>query len=284
MITFRIHKQSGNAKKREIIVLHGGPAAAGSAAPIAQKLSYDGFTVIEPQQRDAETMHPNQDPAEVFTVDQHVRDLHELIIAQCSTKPVILGESWGAMLALAYAANYSQIVGPLVLVGCGTFDQGTRTILKQTISDRIEQTPGLKERFDCLETEIEDPQARMQQRIKLIEKIYNYAKLPESEIDGYADYPVKIDPIAHKHTWADMLRLQEQGVYPAAFKAITSPVLMIHGAHDPHPGIETYELLKQYMPQMDYHELERCGHSPWVERYARTEFFSRIRGWLAPRK
>ncbi|QDU35149.1 2-hydroxy-6-oxononadienedioate/2-hydroxy-6-oxononatrienedioate hydrolase [Poriferisphaera corsica] len=284
MITFRIHNQGGHHKKREIIVLHGGPAAAGSAAPIAQKLSQDGFTVIEPLQRDTDLLHPSEDPSKIFTVDQHVRDLHELIIAKCSVKPIILGESWGAMLALAYAARYPQIVGPLILVGCGTFSEDTRSVLRKTITDRIDQAPGLKDRFDSLESDIEDPHTRMQQHIKLIEKVYNYAKLPEAEIDGYAEHPIKLDAVAHKHTWCDMIRLQKEGMYPDAFKAITSPVLMIHGSHDPHPGIETYELLKQYMPQMDYHELERCGHSPWVERYARTEFFSRIRGWLALRK
>jgi hypothetical protein len=33
-----------------------------------------------------------------------------------------------------------------------------------------------------------------------------------------------------------MIRLQDHGVYPAAFSAIRSPVLMLHGAVDPHPG------------------------------------------------
>jgi len=32
------------------------------------------------------------------------------------------------------------------------------------------------------------------------------------------------------------VQLQEAGVYPAAFAAITSPVLMLHSTYDPHPG------------------------------------------------
>ena len=78
-----------------------------------------------------------------------------------------------------------------------------------------------------------------------------------------------------------MIRLQSDGTYPAAFAAITCPVLMLHGKHDTHPGLMIRDSLTPYLPQLEYVELVRCGHYPWLERHARDRFYEVVRGWLA---
>ncbi|MGA2441274.1 MAG: alpha/beta hydrolase, partial [Tepidisphaeraceae bacterium] len=88
------------------------------------------------------------------------------------------------------------------------------------------------------------------------------------------------DSKAHEDTWNDMLRLQREGQYPAALSTVQSPVLMLHGDYDPHPGPSTRDLLRRSIPQLEYHELRRCGHSPWRERFARDEFFQIMSRWL----
>ena len=90
----------------------------------------------------------------------------------------------------------------------------------------------------------------------------------------------RIDAHAYRETWDDMLRLQRDGTYPAVFAAIRSPVLMVHGAADPHPGRMILESLEPLIPGIEYVELERCGHYPWLERSARDPFFSLLREWL----
>jgi pimeloyl-ACP methyl ester carboxylesterase len=89
-----------------------------------------------------------------------------------------------------------------------------------------------------------------------------------------------LDVRAHTETWEDMVRLQEAGVYPAAFAAITSPILMLHGTYDPHPGQRIRASLAPYLPQLEYCEWERCGHSPWGKQFVRDEFFAVLRAWL----
>ena len=80
-----------------------------------------------------------------------------------------------------------------------------------------------------------------------------------------------------------MVQLQEAGVYPAAFAAIDVPVLMLHGAADPHPGQMVRAGLEPYMPQLEYREWARCGHYPWLERAVSDEFFAYLREWLTAR-
>jgi pimeloyl-ACP methyl ester carboxylesterase len=237
-LRLRTHGSAG----KTVIVLHGGPGAAGFAAGLAEGLS-DRFRVLEPWQRGS--------GAEPLTVATHIEDLHALIRARCGgERPALVGESWGAMLALAYAAAHPDDAAALALVGCGTFDHEARARLNATLAERAPSpTP------------------------------YDYAPLPQPEDEAAPPF----DDVAHAQTWQDMIRLQAEGLYPQAFAAIRSPVLMLHGDHDPHPGAMIRDSLAPYLPRLEYRALARCGHSPWIERFARDEFFAVLAAWLAQR-
>ncbi|MDM8006559.1 MAG: alpha/beta hydrolase [Phycisphaerae bacterium] len=250
-----------------VIVLHGGPAAAGSARPMARELANE-FRVLEPWQRGSGN--------EPLTVARHVADLHELIESRCGReRPALVGESWGAMLALAYAAEHPDAAGPLVLVGCGTFDTASRTRLMHTREQRI--TEEMREHLRNLEAECLQPA----ERIRRMQQVFSRADDYEPIVGrNEQDMTPEFDLEAHTETWNDMLRLQAEGVFPEAFGRIKSPVLMLHGDHDPHPGRMIEAVLRRHMPQLEYHELARCGHSPWNERHAREEFCAVLRSWL----
>ena len=182
------------------------------------------------------------------------------------------------MLALAYAAAHPDQSGPIVLVGCGTFDPASRSRLRVVLEERTDD--GLRRRLERLAAEFPDPAERMKATHTLTRRLYLYDPIPA---DGEEDVPEPFDIRAHTETWEDMVRLQDEGVYPAAFAAIRAPVLMLHGAFDPHPGRMTRAALEPHLPQLEYREWERCGHSPWLERAVRGEFFAVVRGWLARR-
>ena len=267
-----------------VIVLHGGPAATGEAAPIARGLA-DSFRVLEPWQRGS-----GDGP---LTVARHVEDLHELVAEQSGrdARPALVGESWGAMLALAYAAAHPTEAGPIVLVGCGTFDTAARARLVETLEERTGED--LRRRLEQLPKLFPDGEERLRKRYELMSSLYDFdaeesegtdARGPEAGSpngDGADDEVPSFDVEAHRETWQDMVRLQEEGVYPAAFAAIESPVLMIHGVYDPHPGRMIRAGLEPHIGRLEYHELERCGHSPWREKHARDEFFTTLKDWLA---
>jgi len=264
MLHYRIYGNQGPM----VFVLHGGPAAAGSAAPIARGLT-GSFRVFEPWQRGSGN--------ERLTVARHVADLHDLIQAHGQkSRYGLVGESWGAMLALAYAAAHPDAVSALALVGCGTFDRNARERMHRILEERFDKK--LREQLNRLEREITDASERLRMRYELMHPLYDYDPIESDLIDDLTD---SIDMRAHKETWDDMLRLQAEGIYPAAFTSIDSPVLMLHGVYDPHPGRLIYDSLKPYIQQLEYRELDRCGHHPWKERHAREEFFLILCKWLA---
>jgi len=242
-----------------VLALHGGPGAPGHMAPVARGLA-PRFRVLEPFQRGSA-----DGPT---SVAGHVDDLERLIDTRCADEtPALVGSSWGAMLALAHAAAHPRRRTPLVLIGCGTFDRAAREVFRANLDARGVSTlrpegPG------------DEDLAAFARRLA---PAYSHDLLTdELELEP-------CDARANRDTWDDMLRLQDEGVYPSALASITAPVLMLHGAVDPHPGPLVRDSLLPWLPQLEYRELERCGHYPWLERGARDEFFALLREWLARR-
>jgi pimeloyl-ACP methyl ester carboxylesterase len=221
-----------------VVVLHGGPGAPGYMAPVARALA-DTFRVLEPLQR--------RSGSGLLTVARHVEDLHEVIATMCAgVRPALVGSSWGAMLALAYAAAHSDEATPIVAIGSGTFDLAARARMRLLIDER-----------------------RSEGR-----SAYDYDRIEAP------DETLEVDERGRREAWDDMLRLQAEGVYPAAFSAIRSPVLMLHGEYDPHPGAMIRDSLAPWISKLEYREWPRCGHYPWMERHARDEFLATLRAWL----
>ncbi len=261
-----VREYGTRAAPATVIALHGGPAAAGDVAPVARELG-KRWHVLEPFQRGS--------GGAPLTVATHVRDLDDLIRDRChDRRPVLLGHSWGAMLALAYAASYSTTPAALVLVGCGTFSLAARAEFEARVDSRL--TPEIRADIARIEQTEADPDRRLGALGQLMTRVYGF-DVEEGEEDG------AVDAEAHRQTWADMVRLQRDRVYPAAFAAIHVPVLMLHGDADPHPGRLICQDLRRYMPQIEYRELLRCGHSPWLERQAKQVFFDTVNAWLGTR-
>ncbi len=260
LIKTRVYGTSGPY----VILLHGGPGAAGYMAPVARELA-GSFRVLEPFQRGS--------GREQLTVARHIADLDEVIKAYCrDQKPIIVGHSWGAMLALAYAAEHPGHAASLILIGCGTFDSAARDTLRATCKERMNES--FLHRIEQLPRKYSDPDERLAAMGRLMQKIDSYKLIsPCEQIE-------KCDARAHEESWQDMLRLQAEGIYPAAFAKINVPVIMMHGAYDPHPGQMIYAGLKRYLPELEYRQWDRCGHYPWLEKAVRDEFYAALREWL----
>ena len=107
LIEVREYGESGPT----VVLLHGGPGAPGSVASLARDLSSD-FRVLEPLQRCSGN--------EVLTVERHCLDL----AAVAPEKTLLVGWSWGAMLALSFF-DMNPAGNPLVKVARMREDQFT---------------------------------------------------------------------------------------------------------------------------------------------------------------
>ena len=175
------------------------------------------------------------------------------------------------MLAVAYAAAHPDTISGVVMVAPGTFDAVSRRHMNELIDERT--TPSVRQKMADLVNQVPDPNQRLKMHAKLMEGAYCFDSVPVRSTEPF-------DAGSYKETWDDMVRLQAAGVYPAAFKAITCPVLMLHGAFDPHPGDLIAASLLPHISHLEYRMWERCGHYPWLERAVTKEFYSVLLAWL----
>jgi len=249
-----------------VAVLHGGPGAPGEVSPLARALA-EGFTVLEPWQR-----HSGDRP---LTVAGHVEDLAAVLPEGAA----LVGWSWGAMLALSFAAANPGRVRSLALVGCGTYDPSSRAAYQEALGRRLgEEGRRRAERWRG-EMEAAGSDDERNRLLGALGRLLEGAQACEPLPDQVGE-PIWVDARGHQETWTDVLRLQAEGVEPSAFRAITCPVLMLHGDDDPHPGPATFEVLRRFIPQLQYRGFPRCGHQPWAERHAREPFLAALRDWL----
>jgi pimeloyl-ACP methyl ester carboxylesterase len=247
-----------------VAVLHGGPGAIGSCARLARDLS-SFCRVLEPLQR-----RSGEVP---LTVARHVEDL----AAALPDPAILVGSSWGAMLALSFAASHPHLVRSLALVGCGTYDRASRDAYRATMDERL--GPVGRERRTQLRQQLSEA-TNVHHRDLILSQIGGLEEHAQAfdliETAGHDE----IDAAGHSETWNDVLRLQDEGIEPASFSAIRCPVMMLHGDTDPHPGRTTYEILGQFVPQIEYREIPQCGHEPWLERWGREPFLETLREWI----
>lgn len=260
-----IEVRTYGAEGPQIVVLHGGPGAQGSAAGLALELQ-DDLRILEPIQRRSGTVP--------LTVARHVEDL----AAVAPTPATLIGWSWGAMLALSFAAKYPERVRAIALIGCGTFDQASRMAFHRAMEARL-AAPA----YRTLDTLLAQMQAERdpRERDRLFTRMGELAmKAQAFDAIDPIENPLPADAAGHTETWHDVLKLQREGREPAAFASIRCPVLMIHGDDDPHPGRMTRDVLGKVMPQLEYVGIPRCGHEPWIERHGREPFLRTLRGWI----
>jgi len=247
-----------------VVVLHGGPGAPGEMAPVARRLG-QRFRVLEPLQRTRGEVP--------LTVARHVADLAEVLREPVQEGPVrVVGFSWGAMLALAYAARRPGDVDRLVLVGCGTFDRHSREVFERRMAERT--SPDQRRRIECLEARLAVETDRQRRNALFAQLGAVYGRVQAFEpLATDAEETLSCDEVGFRQTWDDALSLQARGVQPAEFAEIRAPVVMIHGKEDPHPGPLIHESLARFIPHIKYRELPRCGHKPWIERQASDAFY-----------
>jgi pimeloyl-ACP methyl ester carboxylesterase len=239
-----------------VAVLHGGPGAAGSVASLARDLA-SLCRVLEPLQRRSGPVP--------LTVSRHVADLAAIL-----PEPAILvGWSWGAMLGLSFAVAHPDRVRSLILVGCGTYDVAARAAYHDAMAERL--GPAGRARQAELQRRLEQA-ADVATRDRVGAALGKLASRAQAFEPLAEDGEVQFDATGHQETWRDVLRLQDNAVEPQAFAAITCPVLMLHGRDDPHPGPAIRDSLLPYLTHLEYEELSRCGHAPWLERWGRKAF------------
>ena len=240
-----------------VAVIHGGPGAPGSMAPVARELSRS-FGVLEPLQ----------------TASSLKGQLHELkeILKKNGDLPIILiGSSWGAILSIIFTAKNPKFIKKLILVGSGVFEDFYSKSIMETRLNRLgeekrEMAQSLIEALD--NSVVRDKNIIMAKFGKLMTEADTYD--PIASDDEIIEYSYE----TYKNVWKEAKELRKCGKLLELGKKIQCPVVAIHGDYDPHPIKGIKNPLSRVLKDFRFVLLKNCGHLPWIEKKARDKFFN----------
>jgi pimeloyl-ACP methyl ester carboxylesterase len=239
-----------------VVVVHGGPGAAGEMAALARVLAAN-WGVLEPLQT-------------ATSLAGQIEELRTTIETHGSLPVTLVGFSWGAWLSFLVAARHPGLVRKLVLIGSGSYDDKDLARVHETRMNRLGEVKRatVGSLNEVLVHGAPD------------EKDMALARLGEllSKADAYdplAGGPEAIDCRAEifQEVWRDAAALRKSGALLAAGKQIACPVVAIHGDYDPHPAEGVQKPLAAVLKDFRFILLKNCGHRPWIERHAKEKFY-----------
>jgi pimeloyl-ACP methyl ester carboxylesterase len=243
-----------------VAVIHGGPGAPGEMAPVARALS-NARGILEPLQTSA-------------SVDGQVEELAALLMQYGTPPMVLIGYSWGAWLGLICAARYPAVVRKLILVSCGALEgSGAEALMTERMSRLCRDD---QEEILSLSALLGDPAVTGKDRLfarfgAIISRADTCCPEPDASA-GEGLLPPEYD--VYRRVWGEAEALRAGGTLLEYCSMIRCPVTAIHGDYDPSPAKGVRDPLARTIRDLRFIVLERCGHTPWIERQARERFYS----------
>jgi pimeloyl-ACP methyl ester carboxylesterase len=239
-----------------VAVIHGGPGAPGEVAPVARELS-TMCGVLEPFQT-------------ATTLDGQVQELRSVLEEEGKVPVILIGFSWGAYLSWLVAARYPALVKKLILVSCPPFEEQYAPAITQTRMKRLKKKG--RAEAQAILAQLADPavankNACLAKLGSLMSVADAYDSIHPDEEGFHCQYDV------FRGVWDEACELRRKQILLQMAKAIKCPVIAIHGDTDPHPAEGVNDPLVKELHDFRFVLLEKCGHRPWIERYASEEFF-----------
>ncbi|MCK4265083.1 alpha/beta hydrolase [Candidatus Babeliales bacterium] len=77
----------------------------------------------------------------------------------------------------------------------------------------------------------------------------------------------------YESVWGEALKMRQHGEFIKLAKLVTCSIVIIHGDYDLHPFEGIRKPLEQATKNIKAILLKKCGHTPWIERFANKEFY-----------
>jgi proline iminopeptidase len=214
-----------------VVLVHGGPGWW----DVFHDLSLPGFTLRRWDQRGS----GRSDRRGPYTLDRFVADLETM----CGQEPcALIGHSWGASLALQYAADHPDHLTHLVLVSSTGLD-GPPPDYRTRVAEILAATPADDPWIARISTGFADRATALEHARRL--------NTPRFELNRECADAVL----------AELSAIPDRA---GACTRIAAPTLLVHGADDLRPPYVTDTLLAA-LPNAERVVLDGVGHYPWVE-------------------
>ena len=246
-------------------LLHGGPGACGEVGPLACELeTLTGRGILEPWQT-------------ADSIEGQVTELKRQLEMHATGPLTLAGYSWGAWLALIFAARYPLSVKKLLLLSSGPLDERYAATVEKLRGSRLSNEERIN--FAASLKALRESSGEVERRAALerlhvlSERCDCFDALPPDECERSA---VVFRSDVYEKVWSEAAKMRREGVLLECISLIRCPVIALHGDHDPHPAEGVRRPLEDRLADVKFIELKDCGHIPWQERLARDEYLRRL--------
>lgn len=261
-----------------IVVLHGGPGLDQNyLLPQMLELAKDQEVIFYDQRGSGRSLETEINSSYI-NMDQFTKDLEALRSHLGLKKFILLGHSWGGLLAMNYSVTYPEHVSALILLNTVPADfKGQQAFIDEFVK-RIEPIkheimPLFKyQEFEKLNA------SEISQLYRNLFSVYFYnpnntaaLTLNMSQVSARSGFKVMEE--MSKTSW---LR-PNINLFPQ-LKNLNIPTLIIHGNEDIVP-LWTAQEIKETIPHAQIDSLEQCGHFPYIEQP--NQLFLLIREFLS---
>lgn len=212
-----------------LVYLHGWGQNIAMMKPIADPFDEEFNIVII----DLPGFGESSEPTHVWTLDEYVECVKEILDSLNVTNPILLGHSFGGKLSLMYASKYQ--VKKLVLFGSPFKKEIKKESIKLRMLKKLKKVPG-------------------------INKLEGFAKKHIGSTD-YKNASEVMRKIMVEHVNYDITDM---------VKKITCPTLIVWGTNDDAVPIERAKELENLIPDAGLVVYEGCTHYAYLERLNQT--------------
>ena len=240
----------------KVIFLHGGPGLHGYMEVFCESIAGDCRAVYYEQRGS------KQGNCDIGIAD-HLRDL-ERVVARCTEteKPIIVGHSWGAMLAVLYAGRFSNTIQKAVLVGCGPLSEEQGEEFQCVLSIRFGDH---EDEYDQLWNSILVERDSVKQQLLADEYIDRMMEI--CQMDPYSGAEIQPRHWDFKGGYKTMCESDEyiaRNMYVDALSKIDVPLTLIQGDRDVVSPESLFSLARQKVSELRTFEVADAGHYPWA--------------------
>lgn len=266
------HKQSASKPSQAtVILLGGGPGfSSWNLEPIQTQIAAFGFdTYLMDMPGIGENQHyPDSQPTTTTITDSWVEVIHALQNASQSDRVILVGHSWGTLMAMLYTRAYPEKVQQLILINPVDPEKIAMRDLTENIHERNQQQANQDWDHDAawdneisLQSSAEQEKAITELQITQVLPTYFYdyqqgvtysqqfthkdfsVDLNVAAWKAYDENPIRYSDIAKWKLPIDFVECEQDPLMPQNLNAMQAQM-----------HFRTIEILKQ------------CGHFPWVEQ------------------
>lgn len=280
-------KTYGNDKNKTIIFIHGGPSGNATLfeGTTAQKLADLGFYVIAYDRRGEGR---SADPDAKFTFEEAFQDLNSIYATYHLKKAIILGHSFGGLVATLYTNKYPQNVSALVLAGALFSQQETYDHILYTLKKKYSNDSEQLKKISIVEN-LNKNSAEYRKGCYELAGENGFFKMPNPTAASkklYADYEAgefyKTN-IRNKNAPLIFYQNEKQNnidsrPFLKKIKTAGVPIYGIYGKDDGIFSSAQINSIKAITGEKHFAFLDNCSHYLFVDQQA--AFLSNLKNWL----